>query len=328
MLTRLGAITDRWTRVNPWTNVYGCARTVLALATAGTILFNSPHEIFRPTAQYAGAPLCFGVAHAGIFCLVKSHLEIGRWLALVILAVVASGWRPRWTAIPHWWVSFSVLSAAVQVGGDQVAAIVSLFLIPVAVTDGRRWHWTSLPQEPPAGTRESVARLVAQSALFAIRLQVAGIYFVSAVAKFGVQQWANGTALYYWMSDARFGSPGWLLPVFRWPLVVTALTWGTMLLELTIALGLLLSKNSRRYLLVLGISFHAGIALTIGITGFSLTMVAALVLLLRPMDEELPLPHVVSAKFGGVVKIASGPARRQAPALTRAMALPRQGRQP
>ena len=284
MLAELGRTAERWTKANPWTNVYGVARSLLALATAGTIVFNAPHDIFRPAAEYAKVPICEGSFRAGIFCVLGSHLEVARWLAFAILAVVASGWRPRLTAIPHWWVSFSVLSAIVQTGGDQVAAVLTLFLVPLAITDRRRWHWSSNQEE--SANPSAVVRLVASSSLAAVRLQVAGVYFVSAVAKFGVREWANGTALYYWMTDPRFGGPSWLSPILRSSIGVTMLTWGTLLLELSLGLAIFLPKQARRYLLIAGVVFHLSIALTIGISSFSLTMVAALVLYLRPPEEE------------------------------------------
>lgn len=289
MLIRLGRAAERWTKTSPWSNVYGLARTLLALATAGTIAFNAPHEIFRPSAAYADAPVCEGYYNIGIFCVFKTQLELSRWVALGILAMVAAGWRPRFTAVLHWWVSFSVLSSSVGTGGDKVSAVLTLLLIPLALTDGRRWHWASA-QEQPAHLRGQVTRLVALSALTAVRLQVAGIYFVAAVAKFGVTEWANGTALYYWMADPRFGGPGWVLPILRSPAAVTALTWGTILLELALALALLFPSGVRRLLLVMGIVFHVSIALLIGITSFSMTMIGALVLYLRPYEAEFKIP--------------------------------------
>ncbi|PZG39838.1 hypothetical protein C1I98_23110 [Spongiactinospora gelatinilytica] len=90
--------------------------------------------------------VCTGVTdRIGLFCLVPpttGALTAAKPAAAVVLVWVAGGWRPRLSAIPHWWVCFSFsTSSNIIDGGDQVAAITSLLLIPICLTDGRRWHW-------------------------------------------------------------------------------------------------------------------------------------------------------------------------------------------
>src|SRR6266513_2297227 len=79
------------------------------------------------------------------------------------------------------------------------AETLALLLVPVTVTDPRAWHWQSAPQTP-----RPIASLVAWSALFVARLQVAGIYFDSSLAKLATPVWADGTAFYYWSTDPAF----------------------------------------------------------------------------------------------------------------------------
>jgi len=58
-----------------------------------------------------------------------------RWVSILVLLVAASGWRPRYTAIPMWWVLFgNQASLTVVDGGDQISAVLALLLIP-DVTD-------------------------------------------------------------------------------------------------------------------------------------------------------------------------------------------------
>jgi predicted DCC family thiol-disulfide oxidoreductase YuxK len=131
-----------------------------------------------------------------------------------------------------------------------------------------------------------------------IRLQVAVIYFHAATAKFGVPEWLNGTAVYYWFGSATLGMPDWLHPILD-PLLnsaacVLAITWGTMLLEILLVLGLLADTSYRRPLLKLGLIFHAGIAVVFSLSSFMLAMDAALLLYLGDPNWKFKLPKWLS----------------------------------
>ena len=311
MLSAVGLKAREWAaRSNPWTNVYGLARTLLALGSLTTLLFSKPTDLFRPAVGLPFAPICLGITRFGLFCQVGgSHLEISRWLATLILLVVASGWRPRLTGILHWWVAVSFSTSAIMVdGGDQVTAILTLLLLPVTLTDPRRWHWEGV-QGKPSGLTE-ITRLVALSSLFMIRVQVAGIYFHSAIAKFQVPEWANGTAVYYWFTDPTFGAPGWLHPILA-PLLanalsVTLITWGALMLQVFLFMGLVMDKRHRRVLLLLGLGFHAGIALIHGLISFAIAMWAALILYLRPVSEEFQFVNNTYARLLTLLAKARG----------------------
>ena len=281
----------------PWTNVYGLARTLLAGATLLTLLCNRADFLFRPLgveiAQEVHDIPLLGIS---LFTLLPGdRLEIARCLAIAILALVVVGWRPRITGLLHWWVtaSFAVSSVIVE-GGDQAAAILTLLLVPVTLTDGRRSHW-SAPEPPDAdrrpGVAAAVATAVATSALALVRLQMAVIYFFACTAKLGVAEWANGTALYYWFLHPTFGVDGWrralLLPILVDPVGVTLMTWGAMAIEALLFMGLLMERRFRPHLLVTGILFHAGIAAIHGLPTFGMIMIAGLVLYLVPTDRAL-----------------------------------------
>lgn len=274
---------------SPWTNVYGLARTFLALGTLLTLLFNQPDILFRPGSGINTYPICQGVGVTGIFCLAAPHLEIARWISIVILLVVASGWRPRYTAILHWWVAISLQTSAITLdGGDQVTTVLTFLLLPIALTDNRKWHWQKAESNDNSTAFTSLRSLIAISALFAIRVQVAIIYFHAAFAKLSLDEWVDGTILYYWLTDSVVGLPDWLriiTPVFTSPLVVT-FTWGSLLLEILLFMALGMPKNRWKYLLIAGITFHTGIALMMGLVSFGMAMTAALILYLRPFEQE------------------------------------------
>jgi antimicrobial peptide system SdpB family protein len=302
----------------PWSSGLGLGRTVLALGTAATLAATAP-PVMAPTGS-----TCAGVGSVGLFCAVPAgHGQLARWLAVAALLVVASGWRPRVTAIPHWYVSWSFLTnLTVLDGGDQITAILTLLLVPVGLTDARRWHWHGPVGAPAAAP--GTGRLVAYVAIALIHVQVAVVYFQSSIAKLGVREWADGTAMYYFLQHPIFGAPPWLAPVTdvvsRWPVGVALLTWAPLVIEFALAVAILLRAPARRVLLVIGLVFHATIALTMGLVSFDLAMSGALLLYLLPIGHRLRFPAAVASvdwrEFGrriraGVAKpIDARPAQR------------------
>jgi antimicrobial peptide system SdpB family protein len=293
LLTRLG----RWSRprlaVPPWSSSLGLARTLLALGTLATLLATDPAVLLSPLANGAVPPLCSGPAGWGVWCLAPEQPQLGRWLSILVLVAVASGWRPRLTAVPHWYVSWSLtVNATILDGGDQVTAVLTLLLVPIGLTDPRRWHWQRRPATPAAEIGNG--QLAGWTAALLIQIQVAVIYLHAAIAKLGVPEWADGTSLFYWFRHPVFGAPSWLRPatelVTGSPFGVAAITWGTLVLEFSLGIALLLPVPARRLLLVSGLAFHGMIAVAMGLISFGLAMSAALLLYLLPTGHELVWP--------------------------------------
>ncbi|MFI6761649.1 sporulation-delaying protein SdpB family protein [Micromonospora sp. NPDC050417] len=303
MLTRWLVSLGRWARPRlaeaPWGSGLGLARTLLALATLGTLLATAPSVLMSPLADGSRGPVCAGPMQAGVWCVVPAWQgEAARWLSVAILLVVASGWRPRFTGVLHWWVSWSLLvNASIVDGGDQVAAVLTLLLLPVTLTDPRRWHWQRPPDREPG-----LARLVAYVALVLIQIQVAVLYLHASVAKLGVREWADGTSMFYWLRNPTFGAPDWLRPlvdvITDSSVGVALLTWSAVAFEFALALAILLGPAARRRLLVGGLIFHGMIAVAMGLISFSTAMSAALLLYLLPIGRHLPLPSA-AVRLGG-----------------------------
>lgn len=265
----------------------------MAIGTGATLSFNRSWTLFRPASGIYEVPICDGVSRAGLFCIASHHLEMARWAGVVILLVVASGWYPRFTGPLHWWISFSLATSAVMIdGGDQVSQVLTLLLLPVTFTDSRAWHWQNSCRESNCWKR-----LVALSALIAIRIQVAGIYLDAAVGKLGVEEWKDGTALYYWFIHPDFGAPTgvWhlLAPLLRHGVVLACMTWGAIILELFLFAALVMPKKAWRYFLIAGLAFHTGIAVIHGLLSFSIAMAGALVLYLRPPENPFVAPTLI-----------------------------------
>ncbi len=276
---------------SPWTNVYGLARTLLAISTLLTLIANDASTLFIPLARVVTqAPFCDGHAAFGLFCQ-SDDLEAARWVAIVLLIIVASGWRPRITGALHWWVAASLQSSASLLdGGDQITMNLTLLLLPVTLFDGRKWHW-SAPEPARSTTVGLLGRLVASFSFTAIRVQVMLVYYVAGVAKYGVEEWGEGTALYYWFSHPVFGVPAFLDEpiglVTNSPTLLPLVTWGVMAFEALLAAALFMRSRHRRRVFVFAVAFHCGIALLHGILTFAIAMEAALILYLLPVHSTL-----------------------------------------
>ncbi|MFE7655057.1 hypothetical protein ACFU6M_19485 [Streptomyces bottropensis] len=140
---------------------------------------------------------------------------------------------------------------------------------------------------------------------------MAGIYFQSSVAKFGVTEWADGTALAYWLNDPFFGLlPFWkpaMQPLLENAYTVAALTWGVLVMELALAFSLFWKAEVRRKTFWLGIALHAGIALFMGLFSFAFTMFGALVIAYQVPTTNLALPRFAARRVRRVRR-----ARREA----------------
>ena len=190
----------------PYTNVIGLSRSLIALGTLLTLLFNSndvllqkinSNEFINPFLNPI-APLnqynffvMFGI----------ENFFITKIIAIIILCFVISGFFIKITAILHWWVTISFfLFSSVIDGGDQIASIITLFLIPICLTDKRKNHWLKVDKQA------SPLNIIGIFSVNLIRLQMAVVYLHASCGKFLVEEWYNGTALYYWFNHSFFGT--------------------------------------------------------------------------------------------------------------------------
>lgn len=275
----------------PW---LGVARTLIALGTLGTLALTPTSALFNHLRFFGQAPFCDGLAAVSIFCIGSSQLGLIRAGAIAILLVVAIGWLPAWTAVPHWWVSFSVFqSVGLPDGGDQIAMILSGLLIPVLIFDSRTWHWQRASAEPD-GARAAIT----WTAVWAIRLQISFLYLQAGISKLYVPEWRDGTALYYWSTNVMFGASSTMEPVARaiynTPFLMGVLGGFTILLELVLGVAILLPPRVRHFLFPLGLVLHFSIGVAIGLWSFAFIMFGALVLLLTPLGRVLPWRRLVS----------------------------------
>lgn len=259
----------------PW---FGAGRTAIALGQLSILLFASSTSLMVPVLGRPDAPYCDGVKTISLYCMGDVPHHTWRWVFIAILLIVASGISPRLTAVPHAWVSFSLnQSIALPDGGESVAQVITLLLIPVCLVDDRKWHWVQ-----PERTYPPIARGVSAATSLMIRLQMAAIYLNSGIAKLATPAWLDGSAEYYIVRDKNFGTSGIVDPVMRWltsyPLGSASITWGTILLECVLAVLILGTSRMRLLALIAGAGLHLAIILTIGLWSFSAIMIGGLLI--------------------------------------------------
>lgn len=283
---------SNWTSANfVYTPVIGLGRSMLAIGTLLTLLTNRISYLMPQLADGTILnPLLNPLAPINEFnfflLLGFENIIIMKWLAIIILVIVIAGFLPQITSIFHWWISFSFIffSSAID-GGDQMAAVFTFLLLPLCITDPRRNHW-----EVQEKTRQSPVNLFGILSYWLIRLQVAVIYLHAASGKFIVEEWMNGTALYYWFSHSIFGMQDWLsyitMPLLSNNFIVTIMTYSVLILELILFLALTMPPKYRMRIFPVALAFHFMIILYHGIFSFFFSIGAGLVFYLVTLQTE------------------------------------------
>lgn len=300
MLTRLLAF-------EPRTPLLGAGRSLIAVAELLTLLFTSDQGLFPGVDDAPTGPQCGGLRVVTLWCLSSGPVgqHAARYLAMAVLVAVAVGYRPRWTCLPHWYVTFSFAAALVAPsGGEQIAKVVALLLVPILLGDDRAWHWTR-----PATPMAPRWRGAAAASHLAIRALVLSVYGQSVVRKLVEPAWRDGSAVHYVLQDPYFGaSPAMaaFLEAFG-----PAITWGTLAAEILLALSAFGNDRIRAWAIPVGIVLHTGIAVVLGLIGFALTMIGLLSIsaLLRPgSTPDDPPPGPVAPRVDPASPAADHPA--------------------
>jgi antimicrobial peptide system SdpB family protein len=285
----LNATLQRYSELNPWTNVYGLARSVLASGLLLTILFSEESAIFYDSSASINMVLPADLSKIGLFNILSDQLLLAKFISIGALLWVISGYLPQVSCFFQWWVTFSfMISAPTMEGGDQINNIICLLLIPVCVFDNRLNHWYRAKD-----SNRTRRKLVAWSCIAVICLQISIIYFHACVSKFAVPEWSNGTAVYYWATHNIFGVSYSIKSVVSDLLsnsvIIILITWGTLLLELLLFAWIFVRRNrwNWRILFIAGVGFHFMIIVFHGLVSFFIAMLGALILYLVPKEYQI-----------------------------------------
>lgn len=285
------------TRYDPSGPPLAMGRTILALATSSEIIFTSNGALFHGAATVTGGARCDGAKAVALWCASDSMtggFTLARVVSITLLAIVISGFLPRWTCIPHWYVTFSLATnMTVPNGGDSIGEIVTLLLIPTCLGDDRSWQWRRRRTPVAACWRGG-----AFAAHLVLRLQVVIVYADAVVSKLTDPAWRHGIAFYFVVNDPQFGLPrttaSLLRPLIDSHWVIAGVTWSVIGIQAAIAAAVIGRRRARLLALALGICLHLAIIVLMGLPSFGLIMMATLTLAYgsgRDSDDWSPVPR-------------------------------------
>jgi hypothetical protein len=213
------------------------------------------------------------------------------WVVLLLAAIALTvGWHSRLAAVVVFVLiqSFMQRSRWVFNGGD---ALVSIEVMVLALCSCGAA--LSLDQRRRTGSFWS-AQTRATWPIRLMQVQLSMIYLVNVQAKLSGEAWVDGSAASYaWRTWALFSVPEWLTGN---AILVNVATWGTILIELAIAI-LVWNRRWRPWVLSIGIALHLSIMVTLSVGFHSLAMFV-LYLAFVPWETVKRLPD----KVGRILK--------------------------
>lgn len=220
-----------------------------------------------------------------------SAILIG-WLVLMGAAVALTvGWHSRLAAVLAFVLimSFERRNPVIFNSGDTVIRIVALYLALAPCGAA-----LSMDQRRRTGSFFS-AREFRPWPLRLLQIQLTIIYLSTVVAKLAGETWQNGTAVAYSLRQHDL----LVVPAPKWVtdnlLIVNALTWGTLVIELAIAV-LVWNRSWRPWVLAAGVALHLSISVFLEVGFFSCAMFV-LYLAFIPPDRAQALAAGVQARL-------------------------------
>jgi antimicrobial peptide system SdpB family protein len=285
-LNKIADIIESKLTTNPFGYTYGLGRSIIALSTFSVFVFNDIDYLFDKDALNVISKSSFLFNQINLFGILGfENLIWAKIIVLIVLLGVISGFIPKLTGILHFWVVYSFHSSALLLdGGDQIATIFTFLLIPITILDRRINHWKSVK------TQSTISKLIGHLSFLMISIQTSFIYLNTAVEKiYQLDDWKNGTALYYIFNNSFFGVNDTLLNYLGFIInskMVFFLTWGVILSHLILSYSLFLKRNDRKKVFWIGVSLHLSIALFMGLFSFSFAIIGVLILYCLPFNYK------------------------------------------
>ena len=209
------------------------------------------------------------------------YFEVVFHVGVILTMLFAMGVGGRVTTIAVYCLTSSIQNANPLIldGGDNVVRIVLFFMMFSTSRIALR------NENQIGGNGASVRGAFHNLAVLAIVVQLCFLYCSTGLYKAMGEMWQSGTALYYILRVHWFSWPGVSDVIYESVYAVVVLTYGTILFEIAFPF-LLLNTFTRWTAIGLGISMHVGIALYMGLIGFSWAMISLYFLLLTDDEYE------------------------------------------
>jgi hypothetical protein len=220
-------------------------------------------------------------------------LLIGWTLLLVSAVAMTVGWHSRVAAILVFVLFYSLHARGIYIynAGDALMVIIALVLALSSCGAA-----LSMDQRRRTGAFWSALTLAPWPARL-LQVQLTLIYLFAVQSKLSERTWVDGSALYYaWHTDGRWAflvqAPQWLSTD---PVLVNAVTWAALLMELSIAV-LVWNRRCRPWVLGIGVLLHLAMMITLNIGYFSLAMYV-MYLAFVPWQSVQSMPGKVAARW-------------------------------
>jgi len=116
--------------------------------------------------------------------------------------------------------------------------------------------------------------LASRSAEWFVFAQLNLSYLIAGIAKLSCHEWRSGKAIAGIMATEMYGSGRISKCLKRSPMAAVVLCWAVIIFECTFPFALWVSREAMISLFVLGILFHAGCAVIMGLNGFAWAFLA------------------------------------------------------
>jgi hypothetical protein len=228
------------------------------------------------------------------------------WIAVAHAACLLLGLLPRVNALFLflWIISFQARNDLINDGEDCLMRLLGFFVI--WLPSGRcwsvnamirRWWRRGCERSSNGGVDRTSGRsgperptLVPGWPVRLMQIEMAAMFFSSALMKLAGEPWVQGTALYYVsrLDDffGRFPVPAYL---FDTPWAVALMTWTVVAAEFSIPI-LLWFKETRRSCLIVLLAFHLANEWTMNLFLFHPLMICGWIAFITPEDFSWLLP--------------------------------------
>lgn len=180
-------------------------------------------------------------------------------------------------------IGFLHRNYSIAFGADVIGNIFLFYMIFTRACDQLSlWNWVRTRK----WNREIELQDLCNSMFYRlIQVQLCVIYAYTGFEKLRGMSWWDGTALWTVLAN-----PQMVVTDLTWmrnfPFVIVVLTYVTVLFEIYFT-PLVWNPKTRRWILILGVFFHLGTAVMMGLWGFGLVMISTYFLFERPPNLVL-----------------------------------------
>lgn len=213
-------------------------------------------------------------------------------LGIVITILWVLGWHTRMMTALTWVFLWSLhqRNPTLWDGGDNLVQIVLIytFFANLGAACSMDAATRRSQRRPDAAAQQALA-LLHNAAVLAAAIQLCLVYGSAGLYKVQGELWRNGTALYYILRVGEFAWTGWGAIIIQHSILITILTYGTVVFQVSFPFLFFRHRATRRLALVVGISFHLGIGLVMGLMSFAAFLISIELMLIPDGDYHVAM---------------------------------------